>query len=145
MSKIELTKEQGNRIKQLCRAKGYTLENIAKINGLSNTKMSFVINGHKEIDLETLENIAKQLDGTAEWILKGGEIEIDMPVATIGQRLRKKIMEKFPRISDFSDYAGIDRNLVSYWINDAVIPSSDMLILLHKALGISIDWLLMGD
>jgi transcriptional regulator with XRE-family HTH domain len=62
-----------------------------------------------------------------------------------GDRLRQAIANTGKSRRSFAIEIGIDDGLLSSYVHEKSYPNSYMAVRLAKALGVSLDWLLMGE
>ena len=64
---------------------------------------------------------------------------------TIGERLKSAIKDKKLKLTEFAKLSKMPYRTLQAYTVDEVIPGGESLIKIHTTLGISIEWLLMGQ
>ena len=64
---------------------------------------------------------------------------------TIGERLKSVVKNKKLKLTEFARKSGIPYRTLQGYVADQIVPGGESLIKIHTELGVSMEWLLMGQ
>lgn len=118
------------RIKQRRNELGFSLQDVASMTGMSKSTLQRYENGGiKNIPLQKLDVLARALQTTQEWLLKGGETPTSITLDTI-------MIDKNISANHLAEALNIPEEVVEGWRTGSSAPKYDVLSELCKILNL---------